>query len=518
MPATRKPKPSQIGHVRTPKLDGHSAAKKAANTKRGKQRKPSHQAGKKLPTHGGSPGGGNTADPVGIVYATERAGTALEPHDYWTGSEAKLGILHEDFQVFALRKGFQRADITDLVEQLDWDDSKPVMTGSLQFRDLPDMPKDFRLQSGDQIMVKAREGGNVFKEWWRMRIIDPQADYAAGTRTFTLASDLHRMIDSQGEFKYVASASDYPKGWLAHEVIADICEQYNIDCVVPEMTARIRKLGPTVCSPMDVVVYCLKKEQQLTGKRYSTFFEHGTLVIRPRVRSPKMLELGDLLITASYSASTQQNFATALYMRASSESDVTYDSNGHKKATKTGVRVYVEANDQIARHGLITRMGYTLADSAKELENLGSRHLALLATPARTFSAQHPGIIGLRRNDAIHVDVKTDADLFDQVLFVKEIRFSLSAGAFNMDLVLQFEDPWVTTTTAAQDGVYDTIDQVQAERGRKTSGKGTKGKAKKKKPKRNTHRAAKPHGTPSRTAKRGAPKIGGVSTPVKRKK
>lgn len=505
--------PPVIGGVATPVRPAtqraHPAAKKAQKATRAAARRSKKVSPR--PAHGGSPGGGNVADPISHVHA----GDPHDPKDVWERPGPTIRLLGNDFQLWLVRKGFGRIRVDTLATDITWDDAQPVLTGQLNLRMAQDSTKSFEALPGDLIILKARDTDAKIKEWWRMKITSPGADYASGVRTFMLANDLHRLYDSQAEFKYRKS-TDHPKGWTGLEVIQDVLDQYGYD--VGEIPAdladiRITKYGPVVAKPSDVVVMVLNRFHREHGKWYVIAYDHGKVNFRPYQRTERLLELGTLLSQAGYSAAISDRFATAVYMRSTGTQAAGNDKNKHRKVTHRPLRTLVEADDAVERYGLITSMGFVYADSEQELVKLGKQHLTMVVTPDRTITVTHPGVVGLRRHDAVRINVEADEDIFDQVLYVASVSFSLSGGQFDMQVTLSMDDPYVAD---AVDAVKETLAEVQTKRGRKASTKKKAGtKPTKKKSARSSARTPKKASKPSKTSQRPAPKIGGVSTVVR---
>lgn len=452
-----------LGGVETP---SHGAAVAAQGTARGKQRGGSK---KLVASSTNAPGGGNLQDPVTAVKVTQP-----DPNvDPWTQQDPSIKLVHDDFQVWTLRAGFGLDQIDPLVEELDWEDGsqdRPVMVGSLQLRDAAYAPRLFNLRTGDFIILKARDTDGKFKEWWRQRIITPQVDYLSGTRTFELASDLHRLYDSTAEWKY-GTGRDHPKGWLGHEVIVDVCQKYGIAIgSIPAFKVRITNYGPKVDTPINVIVMVLNKERAQTGTRYTISYEYNQLVIRTFQRSAQLLQLGRLLTQAGLTMTINEDFATSMLMRSVAVDVKTKDKKGHTKKLARALHGTVQDSAGVQQYGLITRMGYVSVASQGELVNLGKQHLAIVLNPTKTVSASHPGVIGLRRFDAVKINIlngSADADI-KQVVYVDDVQFSLAGGAFDMSLTLALDDPY---TIDPVDPVADQISEVAATRGRVAASK-----------------------------------------------
>lgn len=476
----------------------HTAAKRAQTTKKGKARKARSHAGNVSMTFS-----------EGLKTVEVELGEQADPRDDWRVPGPSIDVLGESFQVFGARTGLGLVNISTLVEELDWDDSTSIMAGSVKLREAAYVPS-FGLREGDTIILRARDTDGRFKEWWRMRIITPASDYLSGTRSFSVANDLWRLRDSKAWFKYVKS-KERPKGWTCSNVILDVCKKYGIPCApIPEMKGRITNYGPRLASPWDVILRVLTREKEQTGIIYTPSFEAGKLVFRPMARSPRLLLLSELLIQAGYSASLREPFATALHMRAVSATAAGTDKKGHKKTKHKPIEAFVKSPEAIKQYGLVTRMGFTQADSLEQLVKKGQRRLTFLATPDRAISASHPGVVGVRRNDAMRVQVHTDEDIFDQVLFVKEVRWQLSQANFDMDLVLATREKWWEQQGSS---VKDTREEVAIKRGRK---KKTTKATKKPAPARNANRATKKATAPAKTTTKPGPKLFGTTTNVKR--
>lgn len=67
----------------------------------------------------------------------------------------------------------------------------------------------------------------------------------------------------------------------------------------------------------------------------------------------------------------------------------------------------------------------------------------------------------MRKFDAVKVQVNTDPEIFQKVLFVDNVSFSLSAGQFNMSVSLKVDDPLVKLPDTF---IYDTINEAQNHR------------------------------------------------------
>jgi len=97
-----------------------------------------------------------------------------------------------------------------------------------------------------------------------------------------------------------------------------------------------------------------------------------------------------------------------------------------------------------ARYGVV-HQSITLKgiDSLAEARKRGLAKLAQVMKPARTLSFTHPGVIGIRRGQALRLrDWESGAWL---VVWVQEVRHSVSAGDYSIEVTVQFTDPFKMT-------------------------------------------------------------------------
>lgn len=391
------------------------------------------------------------------------------PKDYWKATGPRLQFGRERFRAWWVPGVGPRQSIDDNVESITWDDATAVLTGAIQFRDpaigvVPDVG------FGDEVMLECAITGDAnFVELWRMRIDQPNRDFGSAVRTWQLINPLGWVARSTDDFKYTKGKA-HPQGWLAHEIVLDLCTRYAIPHgVIAETTHRIKKLVVLQGSPLDVIAAAYKRERNYTHRRFVISCDHGMLNVVPLRHSPQLLEMGPTLIQATMQQQFQQDFATAVIVRATGKVSKGKDKKG-KPRTGTGkIVVRVSSATAVARYGFVQREVWAHdADTVAEAEAAGLRHIVLVGKPETTLDLIHPGIPSIRRGDAIRALLPDDA--LRQVIFVTEARHTLTAADYQMQLSVSFTDPFV-------DVKVDLVDENRYGAARKRGRKAKSGAA-----------------------------------------
>ena len=443
---------------------------------------------------------------------------ADRPKDYWLRLAPPVVIGREAFQVWAVpRGGKPRVNVDPLVEGISWTDHDAKMTGSLTLRRRAYGKGELEIDDGTLIILKVRDNPNAkFRELWRMRVYIPEQSITDGTMSFTMESDIGLLQASVDDWKYVKSRRR-PKGWLLSDIVRDVCRRYGLQCSFPRTKHRVKNFVKTDTSPWDVVVHCMKVLRTETGRRYTIHLEGNRLVVRPLKRSARLLVLGPYLLTASQSSSRRDNFATAMTIRGRNVKVTARDKKGHRVVRHRKVHTKIRSRVGVSKYGYVHRIVYDPdADTVGEARAHGLRHISQTIRPLREASITHPGILGVKRGDAIRLRIpaapnETGQDPgshLDQVIFVREASWTVGPGDFTMSLTMAFEDPYVNKKV---DRLTEDKDLAARRNQRKT-----KSKKKKKTPqaKKATQRATKPKGATSQVKKRKPPILGGVETPV----
>jgi hypothetical protein len=340
---------------------------------------------------------------------------------------------------------------------------------------------------GDEIMLEcALTGDKTFVELWRMRIDQPNRDFGASERTFQLINALGWAARSTDDFHYRKNKA-HPNGWYAHEIALDVCKRFAIPVgVIAKTKHRIMKLAVIQGSPLDVIAAAYKKERLATGKRYVISCYRGKTNILPLRRTPQLLELGPSLIAASFQEQFRDDFATSVKVRAQRKVDVGKDKKGKKRKGTNKIVVVVKSRAAIKRYGFVQREVWAHdAHSAAEAHQQGKRHLTLVGIPTKTLTLTHPGLPQIRRGMAIQAALPDRA--LKQVIFVTEVQHTLNPGDYEIQVSVQFTDPFL-------DAQKDKVDESRYQKARK-HGRKTKTKKHPNRPRTKGHRQHR-HRTP----------------------
>ena len=376
----------------------------------------------------------------------------------------------DDFLVYLLRPKQPARPLTSLVTSLSWSDSAPVLTGDLQVQDPSSGKPTVDILAGDQIQLQGRSlSAGVWNEVWRMRVQGTTTSLKAGTRAWTLADDLQNLADSVDDFRF-ARKKGHRRGWLASEVIRYVCRRYGIKVgALPRTTYRIKNLTKKAASPLDVITDAMKTERVHTGRRYVMRFRRGKLFITPLVREALVYEMGPTIIDATFTTAKDPRFATDLTVLGSSSTHKGKDGKKHKVAKPHKITVRVTSPKSSRRFGVVHR-SITLKgiDSRAEARSRGLHEITKSLKPVRTFTFTHPGILGVRRGQAMRLAFPERG--LAQVVWITELRHSVSGGDYSMEVTVMFDDPFKLTKA----------DRVARDKAAKAAKHGRKSKATKK--------------------------------------
>lgn len=417
------------------------------------------------------------------------------------------------------RAGKPRINVDPLVESISWTDHDAKMTGTLTMRRPAHSRGVLQIDDGTLIILRVREHPEAkFRELWRMRVYSPEQSITDGTMTFTMENDISLLQGSMDDWKYVKSRRK-PKGWLLSDVVRDVCRRYGAQCSFPRTKHRMKNYVRTNISPWDVIVHCMKVLRTETGRRYTIHLEGTRIVVRPLKRSARLLVLGPYLMTASQTATRRSLFASALTVRGRNVKVTSRDKKGHRVVRHKKIHTRIRSTAAVRKYGYVHRIVYDPdADTVGEARAHGLRRISQGMRPVREASITHPGILGVKRGDAIRLRIPGSPETaqdpgvrLDQVIFVREASWTVGPGDFTMSLTLAFEDPYVNKKV---DKLSEDKDVVARRKNRKPSKK-TTAKKKTPQPKKATQRATKKKGAASQVKKRRPPPIlGGVETPV----
>ncbi len=238
------------------------------------------------------------------------------------------------FRVWGMRYNGVEIRMDTRLESLSWDDTEPILRGTMTVR-RQERTATTLLTEGDRVVIEyAPDGSSSYKKWWEMRVVRPATTYYQGQETYQLVSDLDRLARSTDDFIYIKSKK-HPKGWLASEIIADICTRYKIRYVLTTTRHRFIDYKRYTASPIDVINEVVDQERILTNEKWALWFEGGILFLVPQRRNPVLAQVGPAAMEASFESFMHDRFATAITVRgAKPVAAKKKDTKGHLKTTK----------------------------------------------------------------------------------------------------------------------------------------------------------------------------------------
>lgn len=426
------------------------------------------------------------------------------PRDFWHRPGPKVSLGRERFRVTLMRgRRLPWVRLDSMVEGISWLDESAIMSGEIGLR-LPQR-KDVRfpVQVGHQVKLEMAVNATApFKELWRMRVSKPNKSLSSGTVAYQLTSDLALAHGSEDDWRFVKNTR-HPHGWRGDEIIREVAKRAGLKIrLLPRMRHRHKRLIMLGVSPLDVIVKVLEVERTNHSRRFAIYFERGKLEIRPLRRSRLLLRMGKSIIDGVLSAQMPENFATAVTVRTSGSQESTKDSKGHRRTARQKIVVKVKLPAAVDRYGYVHRIVYAQdADSPAEARRLGRRYLARMSRPEREATITHPGIPWVRRLQAIRLDLPEQG--VKQIVYVKTASYRLSPGGFDMELTLDFDDPFVDEKAHK---VTEELTEKAKKNGRKA-----------KKPERKQKRNVPKRGQDRQTGTGKPPRLGQTPTPVRSK-
>jgi hypothetical protein len=329
----------------------------------------------------------------------------------------------------------------DELETIQWDDAAALMTGSVTLRE-PEWAHEYGIIDGNQVVCEWRRFGGAWQGLWTMRVMTPTKTYETKQRTFQLANDLQRLVDSTDTFKFTTTTKT--GGWRTDEIITFIFAAYGIEIApggLPKMAAVVTNWTAIDQRPLDVVHSALTREKNVTGIKYALRLDgQGRAVITPFTRPRNLYQLGATLIAAAYSVTRNPRFATAVTVRAETTRTAT-DASGHAKVQTSGINVSVSSPGGVKRYGFIHRNVYSPdATSTKTANDEGAMFLASVGRPVQQFQVSMRGMPELRRLNAIRFVLP--AEHVSQLVYVTDANHSVTGNGYTTDVTLAFDDPY----------------------------------------------------------------------------
>jgi hypothetical protein len=355
------------------------------------------------------------------------------PKNYWNRPAPPLSFGDDDWRVRCFRgKGRPVLDISDLVSQISWSDTGPILTGSLTLGQ-PDAHPPLDISEGHVIRLDWRHAGS--RAWlpvWEMRLGGPLENTGVSTNVKTVISDYQMADDltllARGKVNFKC------KNMLVHHALARFMARESIPHgPLPRTRHRIKSFSMNA-SPLDIIMALIRSENTNEDRDYRIRWDPGQGVqFVPKLRSRYLLALGPTIIEATFMQRRRSDFATSLTARATTGS----------KQKKRHIVTTVTSAAYRRRFGLVHRSISVQADSIAEARTKTKRVLAKLLRPHREVQFTHAGIPFLRRQAALKVAL--DPVGFERLVWVSSVAHSLSPGSYTMDVAVQFTDPNVNT-------------------------------------------------------------------------
>jgi hypothetical protein len=411
---------------------------------------------------------------VAVSTATQRSANRAAAPAHPPVTPPPLPLAQDEFRLLLLRGRKNLGDITYLVTACSWQDTGAIMTGDVSLQD-PDpgagklsvSPQSILL--GDMVELQARAANSAaFVEMWRMRVQQASTATAAGTRSWSLADDLQNLSDSTDSFRFVRDKKQHKHGWTADQVIRFVCQRYGIRIgALPRMSYRMKRMVQNDSSPLDVITEALRTERVHTAHRFVMRFRRGKLFITPLRRSSLMYEMGPTIIEGTLGLTKTEDFATVLTVRGAAHTEKGTDGKKHKVKKGRKIAVRVTSKKSSARFGVVHKT-VTLSgiDSSAEARHRGLAEITKRLKPNRQFTFTHPGVLGIRRGQALRIRSR-DAALA-HVVWVTDVRHSLAPGDYTMEVTVTFSDPFSLTRA---DKLAVKKAAAAAKKRRKTKGK-----------------------------------------------
>lgn len=373
------------------------------------------------------------------------------------GSVGKIHWLPQlEYRAVLIRTGEKNknkryADISGLVNSVNWDEEGMMLTGSISVvAPVPRTKADrkFTVRDGNIIKLDALWGGK-WRNVWVMRVEEPSDDLGRREGTFQLVDDSKIAHMSKGDFKYKKEKKRRPKGWKCDEIAVDVAKKWKIPLGhVAQGTKDITDLVEHNVSPIDAIMQAYKQERNFTGTRFIFSWRHGKLHITKLRRNKVLYALREQIVAAVVSRSRGKRFFTAMELTANVK-------DGDRKKKK--LKATVVAHRAARRYGYI-KIQHSLKAKVKskaEMEDIGRRIIARSirkhTLPSITIS--HTGIPWIRRGDAIEINLPEygfthklrpvppfDGGNYD-ILFVSKAHHVLDPTGHSMELEFTMADP-----------------------------------------------------------------------------
>lgn len=290
---------------------------------------------------------------------------------------------------------------------------------------------------GDVLRCEVRvRDSSPWRTLWEATVTKATPSLGSKATDLALRSALNPATRSRSDWRY-RTDNEHPKGWLADEVTAHAAHRAGVKVgQLPRGRFRIEKLIDKEGSLVDVVTEAWKLEREHSGRRFDVSIARGVLDVVELHEPRYLIPLRKTLIDAVLGDALPDEFASALVLTAKVK---VKGSDERKK-----VKVKVVDRARVRRYGYIVRHRDIDDEDVNTREQLRRHGRRLLArsgfAPFKTATITVPGIPWADRGHATKLNVPELGVSAD--VFVKSVEHRLSAGGYEMDLVVSVNDPW----------------------------------------------------------------------------
>jgi hypothetical protein len=337
---------------------------------------------------------------------------------------------------FTLLHGNESRPAGGVLTAVHWDDTGMELTGTLEAQA---SLQELQVRDGDRLRCEVSPSlDGVFRRVWTL-LVSADAKGQGLTRTFesdTTSADLASMLP-----RYRANTMDlhyrkdksHPRGWTCDQIARDVAHRAGIPLGrIAKGTHPIKNLVRRNADPVDVILIAYRQEREATGRRFFASW-NGRLSMTVLTRSPYVVELLPVLLSAAYTTRRRDDFATVLDVRATAR-------DGKRKTRKVRVRVVDKAG--VRQFGEIVKsVSPKGIDSEAEARRWARASLARRRVAKRELTVTVPLMPTIQRGAAARIDWP-DSGL-KQVVYVRSASHDWNPGSGTTTLVMRFDDPFV---------------------------------------------------------------------------
>lgn len=330
-------------------------------------------------------------------------------------------------------------NIDNQVVSFGWDDTDEVMTASLSLQ-RPDVDKPtLPVQAGYRVRLRTKWAGKTY-EVWEMQAQPETVDPVTGAIDVPLSDDLVNLKRNKRNWRY-RKTKRHPKGWLAHEVVRDVCKQEGLKVgSLARGTKRLDAIKFERKSALDVIKEAYKQEADKTGLQFVIRFRNGKLEVVPYRRNRMLYQLAGEIEDATLTYTTAERPVTVI------------EAKGRVGKAKTAKTHKIDVMDRV----IVRRFGFSQESkdygrvaSLADLRDRAKRDLAKKIKKTRSGTIDVGGIPFILRGDGFRWVNKEPgwhgpsvSSLDRSYAFVTGISHSVDGSRYTMQLSFDQVDPF----------------------------------------------------------------------------